>query len=642
MIAAVIAVALVVVALIAARGPARRSVVFAGVWFAVPTLALAVPVLLGIQLYQERYLVFAAPGACLLIAEGILLLRPRRVLAPVAIVALLATMVAPLVDQRGEGSKAGDDYRALAATGESADAVVYVVPDARGVGIAYPDALGDADDAVLVDSPGRSGTLWGVNAPIAERADALRGRVAVYAPTAGGCRDGLGARGARGGRVRSDGAGAGRGQVQRLPLRLRRSLIVQLSIIVPTFNEAPNVAELVRRVSIAVDGIDAEIIFVDDSTDDTPEVIAAVAADAAIPVRCLHREQPTGGLGGAVVAGAAVANAALCLVIDGDLQHPPEKIPELYARALADDVDVVVASRYAGGGDAEGLSSWLRHAVSRTSTLVTKAMFPVRLRNTTDPMTGFFIFDRRRVDVAGLKPRGFKILLEILARQSLRVAEVPFDFAKRHAGDSKASLLQGMRFVWQLALLRFGRMSGYAVIGALGAVLNVLIVWALTSWGVDYLLAAVIATEVTIIGNFVLQEVWVFRDLRREAGGLGYRFGVAFAFNNAEAVVRIPIVYLMVSAGHFTVVIATIISLAVAFIARFTFQSLVVYKPRRSANQRVVDAEHADHRRGVTRRAAVATAADLREPSPYGSSGSTLRVCPRGITRGHRREGGTR
>ena len=366
---------------------------------------------------------------------------------------------------------------------------------------------------------------------------------------------------------------------------------MQLSIIVPTFNEAPNVAELVRRVSIAVDGIDAEIIFVDDSTDDTPEVIAAVAADAAIPVRCLHREQPTGGLGGAVVAGAAVANAALCLVIDGDLQHPPEKIPELYARALAGDVDVVVASRYAGGGDAEGLSSWLRHAVSRTSTLVTKAMFPVRLRNTTDPMTGFFIFDRRRVDVAGLKPRGFKILLEILARQSLRVAEVPFDFAKRHAGDSKASLLQGMRFVWQLALLRFGRMSGYAVIGALGAVLNVLIVWALTSWGVDYLLAAVIATEVTIIGNFVLQEVWVFRDLRREAGGLGYRFGVAFAFNNAEAVVRIPIVYLMVSAGHFTVVIATIISLAVAFIARFTFQSLVVYKPRRSANQRVADAD---------------------------------------------------
>ena len=185
-IAAVIALVLVVVALIAARGPARRSVVFAVVWFAVPTLALALPVLLGIQLYQERYLVFAAPGACLLIAEGILLLRPRRVLAPVAIVALLATMVAPLVDQRGEGSKAGDDYRALAATGESADAVVYVVPDARGVGIAYPDALGDADDAVLVDSPGRSGTLWGVNAPIAERADALRGRVAVYAPTAGG------------------------------------------------------------------------------------------------------------------------------------------------------------------------------------------------------------------------------------------------------------------------------------------------------------------------------------------------------------------------------------------------------------------------------------------------------------------------
>lgn len=361
---------------------------------------------------------------------------------------------------------------------------------------------------------------------------------------------------------------------------------MQLTIIVPTFNEAPNVEELVDRVAAAVAGIDAEIVFVDDSTDDTPAEIDRVASEASIPVRCVHRAEPVGGLGGAVVAGARIASAPLCLVMDGDLQHPPELIPELYACALTGEVDVVIASRYADGGGAGGLSSWLRHAVSRTSTLVTKAMFPVRLRDTTDPMTGFFLFAPARVDLAGLRPRGFKILLEMLARQPLRVAEVPFEFAERHAGSSKATVRQGFRFLWQLALLRFGRMSGFAAIGAIGAVVNVLMVWALTSWGVDYLVAAVVATEVTIVGNFVLQEAWVFRDLRGEARGLGTRFGLAFAFNNAEAVVRIPIVFLMVDSGRFTAVLATVITLAVAFVARFTFQSLVVYRPRATAPSR--------------------------------------------------------
>ena len=107
-------------------------------------------------------------------------------------------------------------------------------------------------------------------------------------------------------------------------------------------------------------------------------------------------------------------------------------------------------------------------------------MFPIRLKDVTDPMTGFFLIDRRTVDAASLKPRGFKILLEILARKNLRVAEVPFDFADRHAGESKASMRQGLHFLTQLTALRFGKMSLFAVIGGLGAVANIAIVWALT------------------------------------------------------------------------------------------------------------------------------------------------------------------
>ncbi|GAA1919652.1 glycosyltransferase [Microbacterium aoyamense] len=362
---------------------------------------------------------------------------------------------------------------------------------------------------------------------------------------------------------------------------------MDLSIIVPTFNEAPNIAELVRRVTAATAGLVREIIFVDDSRDDTPDVVRAVAAQSTLPVRLIHRDQPTGGLGGAVVEGYAAAASDLCLVMDGDLQHPPEKIPELYARFQEGDVDAVVASRYVGGGTASGLADRTRVFVSKASTLVTRSMFPVRLKDVTDPMTGFYLVDRRALDLDGLTPRGFKILLEILARRSLRVAEVPFDFADRHAGESKASFRQGIHFITQLAALRFGKMSIFAVVGGLGAVANLLIVWGLTTLNVDYLVAAVVAAEVTIIGNFLLIERFVFHDMRDQASGVWSRFAKSFAFNNAEALIRIPIMALMVENLHISSVLATGITLVVAFFVRFVFHSLVVYAPRKESPSRI-------------------------------------------------------
>jgi dolichol-phosphate mannosyltransferase len=360
---------------------------------------------------------------------------------------------------------------------------------------------------------------------------------------------------------------------------------MQLSIVVPTYNEAPNIAELVRRVTAAVQsrgGLDAEIIFVDDSTDATPDVIREVAASASLPVRLIHRDRPVGGLGGAVMEGFAAAETDACLVMDADLQHPPEEIPELWHRYSRGDVDLVIASRYAGGGTAGGLADRTRVMVSKGSTAVTRAMFPIRLKDVTDPMTGFFLIDRRTIDSEQMRPRGFKILLEILARRPMRVAEIPFDFADRHAGESKASVRQGLHFLTQLTALRFGKMSLFAVIGGLGAVANVAIVWALTYWGVDYIVAAIVAAEVTIIGNFLLQERFVFQDMRESASGVWLRFAKSFSFNNAEAVIRIPIVAMMVSTGHISAVVATAITLVVAFFLRFLFHSLVVYAPRKA------------------------------------------------------------
>ncbi|WZH37717.1 MAG: glycosyltransferase family 2 protein [Microbacterium enclense] len=355
-----------------------------------------------------------------------------------------------------------------------------------------------------------------------------------------------------------------------------------LSVIVPTFNEGPNVAELVRRTAAALPGRAIEIIFVDDSTDDTPDVIRSVAANAPVPVRLIHRDEPLGGLGGAVVEGIRAAASDFCVVMDGDLQHPPEVIADLLARAEVGDADVVVASRYVDGGTSDGLANAVRTMVSRASTMLTKAMFPKKLHNCSDPMTGFFLIDRRSLDVDELRPRGFKILLEILARKQMRVAEVPFDFAPRFAGESKASFSQGMRFLTQLTMLRFGRMSAFAVVGGLGALANLAIMWALQAVGVQYLVAAVIASVLTIVANFLALEYLVFADMRQESGLMRHRFIKSFTFNGIEAIVRIPVIWVLVSQAHIQSVLAAALTLIAAFVIRFVFHALVVYAPKKA------------------------------------------------------------
>ncbi|KDA05420.1 glycosyl transferase family 2 [Microbacterium sp. CH12i] len=363
-----------------------------------------------------------------------------------------------------------------------------------------------------------------------------------------------------------------------------------VTIIVPTFNERANVAELVARVGAALAGHEAEILFIDDSKDDTASEVKRVAADAPLPVRVIHRAENTGGLGGAVALGLAEAAADICVVMDGDLQHPPELIPALVERFEQGDADVVAASRYVGGGDSRGLGTAVRFGVSRAATWLTKAMFPRRLARSTDPMTGFFLVDRRRFDLAQLRPRGFKILLEILARSDVRIAEVPMEFSERRNGTSKASLRQGATFAAHLTRLRFGKMSLFALIGAVGAVVNLTIMWALTAMGMDYIWAAIIGAAATIVGNFVLQERFVFADMRQDARGTWARFGASVTFNGVEAALRIPIMALMVETWHISSVLATGLSLIVAFFARFLFHSLFVYAPRRGRGRTVSDA----------------------------------------------------
>jgi dolichol-phosphate mannosyltransferase len=358
------------------------------------------------------------------------------------------------------------------------------------------------------------------------------------------------------------------------------------TVIVPTYNEGANVRPLVDRLSAALRGRSVEILIVDDSTDDTPQQVARAAADADLPVRLIHREgaDRVGGLAGAVTAGIRACDSDFVVVMDGDLQHPPEMVPEL--RDAAEDVDLAVASRYGGGGDSSGLSSGYRRWVSSGSTVIAQACFPRRVgRVCTDPMTGFFCFRRSAVDMTRLRPRGFKILLEILARHDMRVRELPFTFGDRLAGDSKASWRNGVQFMYQMASLRMGRMSRFAAVGALGTIVN-LAVMALLVGGIadlNYVVAAAIAAEVSILHNFLMQERFVFRDLRDGVNRWPRRLAQHLAFNNVEALIRLPFLVLLVETMHIYALLAQAVTLAVAFVARFLFVSRVVYRSHRPA-----------------------------------------------------------
>lgn len=234
-----------------------------------------------------------------------------------------------------------------------------------------------------------------------------------------------------------------------------------LSILVPTRNEAENIQELLHRISAALAGIAAEILFIDDSDDDTPTTIQTVTTTggaghcrvALIPRR---GEQRWGGLAGAVVDGLHVARSRWACVMDADLQHPPEVIPALIAEAKNEGTDLVVASRYCDQGRAAGLNAG-RTMISKGSTIVARMLFPRRLGGVSDPMSGFFLVRRDAIDLNRLQPRGFKILLELLIQGSrLRTAEVGFRFASRYAGESKGSLAEGLTYLRRLCELRLG------------------------------------------------------------------------------------------------------------------------------------------------------------------------------------------
>ncbi|MFB6582914.1 glycosyltransferase [Streptomyces sp. NPDC056402] len=370
-------------------------------------------------------------------------------------------------------------------------------------------------------------------------------------------------------------------------LTLPQVVTGSVTLIIPTFNEAGNIAELLRRLAYALPDpahLPCEVLFVDDSTDDTPAVIEKAAADHPFPVSVLHRETADGGLGGAVVEGVKRADTDWIVVMDADLQHPPHLVPELVGEGVRTGADLVVASRYISGGSRAGLAGSYRVAVSRAATWLTKGLFPRALRGISDPMSGFFAMRRSVVTAEALKPLGYKILLELAVRcRPGKVAEVPFVFQDRYAGESKSTAREGMRFLAHLASLRsaapLARLIGFGLIGLSGFVPNLAALWLLTRGGMHYLPAEIVANQAGVLWNFLLIETLLFRDRRRHRHWAD-RVGRFALLANADLLLRIPLIAVFVAELGMEVLPATALALVTTFVLRFAATEALVYLPR--------------------------------------------------------------
>jgi len=371
------------------------------------------------------------------------------------------------------------------------------------------------------------------------------------------------------------------------------------TIIVPTRNEEGSIHPLLSSLADSLDGIPAEVLFVDDSGDGTPEMIRHAARECGLAVRLLHRPVGNrhGGLSGAVVAGLKHARGTWAVVMDGDMQHPPELVARLVQIGQSRQLDLVAGTRYTGAGTSEGLADGYRRAVSGLATRLTKAVFPRRLSRLSDPMSGFFAVRLAALDLQRLDPIGFKILLELMIRQPrLRVAEVPFVFGTRLAGESKASMREGLRFVRHVLRLRllvlrnqvrrsstdngagrFARLAAFGAVGATGIGVNTGALWLLSEYVVHphYLIAAVLATEVSTTWNFVLTEKFVFRGEKPGTRlGRGVRF---FLLNHIALLPRLPLLALLVGVFSTNLLVANVITLGLLFLVRFVIADSAIY-----------------------------------------------------------------
>lgn len=293
----------------------------------------------------------------------------------------------------------------------------------------------------------------------------------------------------------------------------------ELSIVVPTFNERDNVPELIRRLSALLADLDWEVIFVDDDSKDGTIEMLREQTRLNPRVRMIHRINRRG-LSSAVVEGIQSSSAPYIAVMDADLQHDENILPQMLGELRQGRVDLVVGSRYAEGGSF-GEWSKERIGISQFATKLSRLVIRAEL---SDPMSGFFMLKRETFDgaVRKLSSQGYKILLDILAsnKAPIEIKEVPFVFRTRAHGESKLD----SAVTWEYLMLLVDKMVGHIVparfvmfmaVGGAGVLVHMSVLTGLFKFaGAQFWVSQMAATIVAMTFNFFVNNLLTYRDKR--------------------------------------------------------------------------------------------------------------------------------
>lgn len=279
-----------------------------------------------------------------------------------------------------------------------------------------------------------------------------------------------------------------------------------MSIIIPTYNEVKNIPILIHKIESM--NLDHQIVVVDDNSPDGTASVVERLSDQYRNIILVKRSGKNG-IATAIRDGLLNSQSKYVVVMDSDLQHPPEVIPKLY-RQLKNGNDIAVASRYIRGGKTEfGI---LRSVVSKVATFLAH----VNLNETEgimDPMSGFFGFRRDIISPSDIKSNGYKILLEIIvAANKPKVVEVPFRFNRRASGKSKLGVGEFIKYIKLLLNLSDYLMVKFVLVGIFGAIINLLMMMLLVGrMGEPIYAAAIIALEAGIVGSFCMNNYWTYK-----------------------------------------------------------------------------------------------------------------------------------
>ena len=350
-----------------------------------------------------------------------------------------------------------------------------------------------------------------------------------------------------------------------------------LTVIIPTFNEEANIRNIITEVDTVFieNNLNGEILVVDDNSPDGTVSIGREIATTKTNVKIIVRLADHG-LSQSVVEGFVHASSDILVVIDADLSHPPSLIPVMYTEIMNGN-DIVIGSRYMEGG---GIRKWpiKRRIISLGATFLGRLLFP----DVSDPVSGFFAVRKSVVVKAPLKPRGYKILLEVLGKGTWeKDKEIPFEFVDREIGSSKLKLKTIVDYAEQVinitlfsflhhesaAWREWKRVFKFGLVGISGILVNMGFLWYLTEFvGFYYLVSSLFAIELSILNNFIWNDLWTFKSgVSHKLSSRWHRLISFHAVSAGGLVINLGILYLLTSVGGVYYLLSNIIGILVGF-----------------------------------------------------------------------------